>query len=989
MGGSYSVKTYAAGVNSEQTQKDVRVRGTVVDAYGDPVIGANVVEKGTTNGTVCDQTGAFSLNAKEGATLEISFIGYQKQEARVNGKDLNIVLAEDQQLLDDVVVVGYGTQRKADLTGAVVRADIKTMKNQPNSNLMQTLQGTVPGLNVGVSTKAGGTPSMSIRGNNTLAGNTDILIIVDGIIYTGSLTSINPEDVESIDVLKDASSTAVYGAQAANGVILITTKKGSEGKAKISFSSNLTLSNPTHNYRPMNRAEFLQQITDFHYDKAYTKESGYTVPDPNFNVLDYLPDSPMLGEDGLASLDYDWWGEGTQQGSLFENRVTVSGGIGNTTYYLSYGNTNQKGFIKNDDFKRHSVRVNLNTNIADWWKVGVQAFGSFVNQDGAEPDLGTLLHMCPLLSPYKEDGVTLNPYPFNTLDKNAFMGSECDDRERHNYFTGNVTSEIKLPIKGLVYHMNFGDNYRIDSHYYANPYDYSLQGEAYKTHAEYNDYTFDNFLTYSNKFGGHAIDATLLYGASMRQYNYSKAMGQGYTRMTLGYSSLEQATDQYASSDEWQEALNYQMARLNYRLLDRYLLTATVRRDGFSGFAANNKYAVFPSVSLGWVVSEEKWFKVPCVDYLKLRSGYGVSGNQTSRYKSLARVTSELQYVFGDGGTSVIGQKVSSLGNADLKWEKTAGVNLGVDFAAFNQRVSGSVEYYNTTTKDLLYDIAVPVATGFSSVASNIGKIANNGIEVTVTGKVIETNDFSWTITANLSHNTNKIKSLTGEDNDGDGKEDDNISSNLFIGHSIGTVYGYRVNGIYQLDDEIPAGYYAGNYRIEDINGDGEITTDDREILGRTEPALRFGIMNTLRYKNFSLSFFINSIQGGKDGYLAANSSSLNRSDNNKRWNHLSAYDYWSPSNPNATYARSIGSPKITPTVYEDRSFVRLQDVNLSYSFNKALIRKIGLSDLNVFMSGKNLLTFTKWHGWDPEAGSTYSGRPVMRSFSFGLNVTL
>ena len=653
---------------------------------------------------------------------------------------------------------------------------------------------------------------------------------------------------------------------------------------------------------------------------------------------------------------------------------------------LSYSNTDQRGFIVNDDFKRNSVRLNLNAEVAPWWKIGIQTFGAFVNQDGAEPGLWNLITQSPLIEPYDANG-KIKPYPFNTLDTNPFMGSDIDDYERHNYFFGNISSEIKLPLKGLVYRLNFGNNYRIDNHFQASQYGYNLQGEAYKEHTGYYDYTIDNILAYNATFGEHHI-ATLLYGASERKYDYTKALGQGFTRMTLGYNSLEQATTRYVYSDAWREALCYQMARVSYRLMDRYLITGTVRRDGFSGFAANNKYATFPSIALGWIISEESFFKIPWIDYLKLRGGYGISGNQTSRYKSLSTVASEIRYIFGDGGKPVIGQEISALGNNNLKWEKTAGINLGLDFTILGQRLTGSVEYYSTTTKDLLYDVAMPDITGFSKIASNLGKIKNKGFEFILTSKNIQTSDFKWTTSLNFSTNSNKIVTLTGEDNDGDGIEDDNISSNLFIGQPISAVYGYVVDGIYQLGDDIPAGFHPGNYRIVDMTGEGEITPEDRVILGKGDPAYRFGIMNTLEYKNFTLSFFINSVQGGKDGYLAANSSSLVRDQNNLRWNRISAWDYWSPRNPDAVYARSISTPKITPTVYEDRSFVRLQDVSLSYAFPKSITNKVGLSEIDLFFSGKNLLTFTKWHGWDPEAGSTYSGRPVMRSFSFGVSLT-
>ncbi|MCD8165082.1 MAG: TonB-dependent receptor [Bacteroides sp.] len=369
----------------------------------------------------------------------------------------------------------------------------------------------------------------------------------------------------------------------------------------------------------------------------------------------------------------------------------------------------------------------------------------------------------------------------------------------------------------------------------------------------------------------------------------------------------------------------------------------------------------------------------------------GISGNLTGRYASLSRVTTAPGYVFGDGGETVLRQQISSMANKNLKWEKTDGFNFGLDYNLFQNRLTGSLELYSTTTRDLLYNMTIPSLTGFSSVSSNIGKIRNQGIEFTFTSRNIVTKDFEWSTTFNISSNKNKILTLLGKDSDGDGKEDDLIASNLFIGKSTSAIYGYIVDGLWQLDDDIPAGYHPGNKKIRDVTGEGEITPDDRVIIGKGDPAYRFGIMNKLRYKNFSLSFFINSVQGGKNGYLGVNSSSLVRGDaNGRRWNKISemAADFWSPNNPGATYSRSINAGAIVPTTYQDRSFVRLQDINLSYQFPRQWIKVAGIENLDLFVSGKNLLTITNWKGWDPEANSNYEGRPVLRSFTFGLNVT-
>lgn len=974
-----------------QAQQNIRtsryeVKGQVTDSTGEPLVGATVIVVGTNTGTATDIDGNFQISVNGPATIRVTYVGYTSKEVNVTKPaTLDIKLEEDRNILEEVVVVGYGTARKIDLTGAVTRADMTSLKHSPNSNVLQALQGTVPGLNLGMSTSAGGSPSMSIRGTNTLGGNKDVLIVLDGMIYNSSLSSINPDDIESIDILKDASSTAVYGAQAANGVLLITTKRGTLGKPRISLTASYTFSNPTHNYRPMNRSEYVDHVKALYYDQAFTGPD-YLIPNPDFDVVSKIPDQPA--RDGYnAGNDYDWWGEGTQTGHMWETKVSLSGGSDVSDYFISYSYTDQAGFIKNDDFKRNSVRMNLNTHIAPWWKVGVQAFGSFVNQDGAEPDLGLLIHTNPLVTPYDANGNVV-PYPLQTLDSNPLMGYAFDDYERHNYFSGIVSSEIKFPLKGLAYRINFGNNYRIDKTYRANEYGYNLQGEAYKNFTDYYDWNLDNILYYNNEFGEHNIDATLLYGASKRKESGFQAKAQGFTRLTLGYESLEQGTNQYTYSSAWQETLNYQMARLSYRFKNRYLITGTVRRDGFSGFASNRKWATFPSVSVGWIVSDEPFFHIPAINYLKLRAGYGVSGNMTTRYKSQSQISSDIKYIFGDGGTPVIGQEVSKLGNDDLKWEKSKGFNFGLDYSLINQRLFGSIEYYMTTTHDLLYDMVIPTTTGFSVISSNVGEIRNRGFELSLTSKNVDTRNFCWNSTLTFSTNSNKIMRLTGEDNDHDGKEDDNVSSNLFIGHSIGTVYGYKIDGIYQLDDEIPEGFHPGNYKIVDTNDDGKITPDDRIILGKSEPTCRISLMNNLSYRNFHLSFLLNSVIGGKGSYLGSNSSSMIRDDNNLRWNHPAAVDYWSPSNPDGIYARSISSPKITPTRYENRTFLRLQDLNFSYTLPKPLLTRCNLSNLELFFSAKNLFTITGWHGNDPEANSTYWGRPVMRSFSFGVNVT-
>ncbi|RXK87388.1 TonB-dependent receptor [Filimonas effusa] len=980
----------------------IRISGKIVDDKGLPLAAISVVEKGTTNGVSTKEDGSYTINVKDGnAVLVITGVGYQAAEVAV--KDNNyarITLVSVENRLDEVVVIGYGTQKKRDLTGAVISANIKDFEKSPNTNIVQSLQGTVPGLNIGQVTSAGGTPSISIRGRNTISGNTNVLIVLDGIVYENSLSSINPADIESIDVLKDASATAVYGAQAANGVLLITSKKGKAGKARINLSSSYSFQSPTKNYSTMNRGQYLMFLKNLMWNKAYTAASDYTKEDPTFKMTDYLTVKSTMNPDGsIVDTDFDWWGAATRQGSILDNRVSISGGTDAISYLLSYGNTNQKNFLRNDNFKRNSVRANLEAKIRPWWKVGIQASGSFANQDGVEPILWTLYTMNPLVTPYKADG-TLNPFPMENAAGNPLMGTGVTDQERHNYLIGNVYSEIQLPVKGLSYRINYGNNYTINNSYQSDPYGNSQTGLAFKDISIYYNYTLDNIVNYNKEVGRHGIGATLVYGARASNYSQTRAESRNFSRLTLGYNSLELGTNQFAYSDANDNSALYQMARINYRYDNKYLLTATVRRDGFSGFAANQKNAIFPSVALAWVISDERFFKIPAVNYLKLRGGYGISGNLTSSYSSLAKVSTGAGYIFGDAGSTVIRQELSSMENPDLKWEKTGGYNIGLDFRLFNDRVKGTIDAYRTKTSDLLYDVSIPTITGFSSIKSNVGNVQNRGIEFTVTTDNIVNHDFEWSTTFNISANRNKVLELTGSG--------DLITSGLFIGKSLGAIYGYKIDGIYQVKDQIPTGYAIGNYKIHDITGEGEISEADRTILGKTDPAYRFGIMNKFSYKGVSLFFFINSVQGGKDGYLGENYAWLIQDNTARMNNHLNEFtkNIWSPSNPDGIYSASPTAGKIQPIRYEDRSFVRLQDVSLAYDLPKKIVTLIGVQNVNLYVTGKNLLTFTKWHGWDPEAnygtvtpigrtstidksGNDYEGRPVMRSFTLGINISL
>ncbi|MVN91242.1 SusC/RagA family TonB-linked outer membrane protein [Mucilaginibacter aquatilis] len=982
-------------INEPKLPQGVEIKGKVIDSNGDPLPGVTVQVKGSKIATQTDVAGAFTISpANANQVLVFSMIGYETQEVALGGQaNINVTMKPSLNSLNDVVVVGYGTQKKADVTGSVVRANLDDFRNSPTTNVANLLQGTTPGLNVGQVNRAGSTPNISIRGTNTLGGNSNVLIILDGVQYTGSLTSINPDDIASIDVLKDASATAVYGAQAANGVLLITSRKGVAGKTKISFSTQYATQSPSNGLKPMRREEYLEKIRDLFYDQAYLAPD-YTQPNPAFNIANVVDPSMRDAQGNISPYDFNWYKEGTRTGYIFDNQLSLSGGSEKVTFLLSGSYTKNIGFIRNDDFRRKSLRSNIETKATDWLTVGLQAFGSFVNEDGVEPGLGNLRTFSPLVRSQDDNGnFIINPYNSNLT--NPFLSYQADDFDRHNYFFANIYANVQLPVKGLSYKLTYGNNYRLDQKFISNRYDANLTGQASKEHTVYYDYTLDNILTYNRTFGKHNIVGTLLYGSVERKNDYTRAYATVFDRITLGYNNLEQGLNRFAISNAYKESLSYQMARLNYSYDSKYLLTATVRRDGFSGFAENYKSAIFPSVSAGWDVARESFFKVDWVDNLKLTVGYGVVGNQTSRYSSLPRVEvlPGYQYIFGDGGTTQFGQQVNSLPNPNLRWERTQGINVGLDFALLKSRLSGRVEYYKTRTTDLLYNVNIPLITGFNQILTNIGQLNNSGVELLLNSRNVSSNKFQWNSTLSFARNVNKIVKLLGDFN-GDGREDDLPQSGLFIGKPSSVIYDYQTNGIWQLTDQIPAGYSPGTYRIVDQNGDGIINNaNDRTILGAGAPSFRASLLNTFKYGNFTLSVFLNSVYGGDKNYLATNTPRMVRNDNTIRDNYFSGTDFWSPRNPDGKYPRSIVTSTISPSYYQNRSFLRLQDVSLSYRFTGKLIERMNVQNISLFVSGRNLATWTNWEGWDPESddsnrGLSSEGRPVLRGYSVGLNVT-
>ncbi len=991
------------------------ISGTITDNDEQPLPGANIVEKGTSNGTQTDFDGNFSLTVQnENAILIVSYLGFITQEVAVNNqKNITVALKEDAAKLDEVVVIGYGTQKKSDVTGAVAKADLETFRDQGNTSIVQSLQGSVAGLNVGISNQAGGDVNFSVRGQNNLGGDPSAnapLVVVDGIVFRGTLQDINPDDVQSINVLKDASSTAIYGSQASNGVILVTTRTGKgsgigTGKPTFNYSTRYSFKEDANRLTYGSGEDFLNQKRAFKWDEAFPQGNNYN---PNYNPVADLDPQEVAGYNNGTNVD--WQDILTRSGFVNNHNLSISGSTNNVTYFVSGSFLENEEVIKGDNYSKITGRINLELKLNNWLKIGTNSFVTSADYSGIELNRAAYT-FSPFAAAYDDDGNIIEKVTERFGNSTLLTENDLDDDKRTHLNTTLYTI-IDIPwIKGFSYRINYNNSTRTRKHnqfLYKTP---DRVSQGFKKLFFNKDWTMDHILSYNKTFKDvHNLNLTAVYGREERYIEYTESTGTNFSNELLGFNDLSLAGTLDIQSDAEEESSLYQMGRVNYNYDNKYFLTGTVRRDGFSGFGKNNKFAIFPSFAVGWSISNEHFFESlsDVVSNLKLRLSYGQSGNRAlPRYSTLAKVDQNNAYVFGDGGTTVGGQFTSTIAAPNLKWETTTGINVGLDFTILNNRISGNVEYYNSDTEDILINIDIPSLNGFSEAAANLGKVHNTGLEFTINSTNISTDNFQWSSTVNFSTNKNEVVSVLGKDDDGDGIEDDLPNSGFFIGEQLGAIYDYQIdpnNPIYQIgDSDISGVFEPGFYRIVDQNGGGISLTDDRIILGSTDPAYRFSVTNAFRYKNFKLSVFINSIQGGKNGYLGNNSYwRVAQWDNGGRGkvNGLlpKIVDYWTPDNPNSEYPSlrydNVGA-EFEAKAFKDRSFVRLQDISLSYSFDHSLLEKFGIKSLTLVASGKNLATWTKWKGIDPEAvdqdgnavGISYQ-RPVTRSYTLGLNLS-
>ena len=979
------------------------VQGTVSSALNQQALaGVTVQVKGTANGTATDGDGHYVLSGVEPAdSLIFSFIGFTEKTVAVGGSStVDVELTPGVSSLDEVIVVGYGTARKKDLTGSVARVDMADKDNNANVNLIQSLAGASPGLNIEQGGGASGEASISIRGQKSLSGSVQPLIVVDGAIFYGNINDINPADIESVDILKDASAAAVYGRRSANGVMIVNTKKGSSGKSVFSLSMYTGFQGMTNNpVRVMNGDEFALRLLDWNWERdVYNwyatdpKSADGRPPRPDATdretVASFLT-TPEEKKNYLAGKETDWVDAVLRPAPMQNYNLSLQGGTDKgIQYYLSGSFSDIKGIQKNDQFKRTTVHSNLSDQVTDWLKVGLNATYSYRDNSGLPASLGVAKVASPL---------QLN-HPVGTEGYEIYLGGELyqpypliytyvDNSDIRTNLFSIGTIDIKVPwIKGLNYTLRYSRSHSAedDNSFYSKETINGVDnnGKAVKNPSEETNWILDNIIDYSNTFGDHHVGATLLFSREKRTGSSSTLSATDFGIASLGYNDMALGQFPEVASTAYEENSISYMARVNYSYRSKYLLTGTVRRDGYSGFSPNHKWSTFPSIALGWVLTEEPFLEDKGF-YLKLRLSYGVNGNQgIGRYASFSRM-STYDYVYG--GESAIGIYPTVLGNKALTWEKTGAANVGFDFSFLQSRIRGTVDVYKGKTQDVLVQRQIPRASGYTSVWSNLSEIANKGINFEVSSINIR-GLFNWTTHFNFSLNRNKILKLYGNGGDKD------VGNAWFVGEPVQSIYDYKILGVWQekalFAGEIYDGWYPGEFKYADLNADGQIgPADDRTIIGYESPSYRFSIGNSLSYKNFVLTIFINSIQGGKNYYRANNFAMVNSDYRFAfRKNTPAINAYWRPDRPTSNTTGIYNVPPVESGVYQSRSFVRLQDISLSYSLPDALLEKADIHSAQVYVSSKNPYVWTKWQGWDPETGT--SNTPLMRNLILGLRLS-
>jgi TonB-linked SusC/RagA family outer membrane protein len=1038
------------------SQQSKTITGNVTGTDNAPIPGVTVLVKGTTNGTVTDIDGNYTLsNVHENSTIAFSFVGLKTQEIAVaNQTSINVVMETDAIGLDEVVAIGYGTARKKDLTGSVVNVNAEELIKYQPSNVQDMLRSAVPGLKVGYSTSAKNTPEFEIRGANTIKADVDDdideeaianrpLIVLDGVIFNGDIAEINVNDIETVDVLKDASAASIYGSRASNGVIVFTTKKGSTGKPTISASAKLgivtrgkhleafkagdevftwlTDMNESINsltQEPWSRYDKYENVPD-EYQNDWLEANGIpgeTNPDAIATAwLDAFGFEPNEKENYLLGRSFDWDDLLFQTGIRQDYDLSVSGRNDYVSYYWSLGYIDNESVQLGESFSTITSRLNLDVKATRFLNLGINA--SFAYQDEGDEPIGNggYYTSSPYDSPwenivYNENIPTIgdlpNKYPREYLKTagagsnrgNPFLNPAYITRQYDRYrIFPTMYAKLSLPF-GITLTSNFTTRFDFRKRLYyedsANPR-YNHGGLVRREHNQTYEWQSDNILNWSKEFGEHRFDVTGLINSERNKMWYTRAEASnfsptealGFHGIAFGLIPTTASTDEVITRD----AL---MGRVNYAYGNRYNLSASVRRDGYSRFGSEKKHATFPSVSAAWTLTNENFMdnRPGWLSFLKLRASWGINGNSSGLGSYAAYATlSNNKYLNYDNGYFIAPYLyIDRMANPNLAWEKNQAYNFGLDYGLWDGRIRGSLDVYMSKTTDLLLDKKLPVVTGFELITTNVGSLKNRGVDLSVNTINIENSDFKWTSNLNLSYNTNEIVSLTGEkvattDENGNTvmKEPDDIDNGWFIGENKDVIWDYELDGVYQMGEEEEAakfGLYPGDFRMVDQNKDGVLNSKDKVFQGKTSPPWYLTLTNNFEYKGFDLGVILLA----KLGYKGETIEPFNNRQEyikNHNWYNL---PYWTPNNPINSAAR-INSIRLGDAhVYQSRTYLRIQNISLGYNIPSDILEVIRVTRARVAFSVENAAVFTKWKEGDPE-----SMREMPRVFSFSINFSL
>lgn len=1002
------------------------ITGIVSDKSGAPLAGVNIVAAGTAVGVISGADGRYSIDVPlDAKSLTFSFIGMETQDIEIGTRaSINVTMLESAIGLEEVVVVGYGTQKRSDITGSVVSVSNAQITAQPVNNVFESLQGKAAGVDITTALRPGELGKISIRGARSLTASNSPLYVVDGIpiMSNSGIETLNEQDIESIEILKDASATAIYGSRGANGVVLVTTKRGTDGQFQLNYSGSLTNQDMVWRSQYMDVDEFMTfSRWGAYYASPTTRVPGNAPTLANDGTINYFTAEPTAWQniqkgwaggtwDPSKVETFDWMGQVTQPNFTQEHTLSASGGTKTMKAYGSVGYLNNQGTTKGQQYKRYTLRTNVELNPKDWITFGAGVNGSWQYQDYGQSATGGSSNVTsdliaaaariePYSLPYDADGNRIvhpggKARVWNVIDEWKYSTNQRETLR----VLGSLFTEIKLPLKGLRYRMNFGPDFRFYRNGYYND-SKSIVREGSASNASISNtkdfsYTIDNLLYYDNKFGAHTISATLLQTASKWTTERSIISAQGVEVASQLWNSLGSLSQTsitkygYVYSIDGvypfeERQLESYMARVNYNYNNKYLLTLSGRWDGASQLAEGNKWAFFPSAAIAWRLDQESFLKgITWLDQLKLRLGVGTVGNAAVALYSTKGAITQVTIPFGTG-TETGYTLTSAVANQNLGWEKTTQYNLATDFSFLKGRVNGTIEAYKSFTTDLLLTVALPSVSGYTSTIANIGKTSNRGIDITINSNIVDKSGFSWNINATAAWQKDKIESLMN------GKED-MVGNNWFIGQSIGIIYDYEKIGIWQDTPEDQAEmakfnangsqFAPGKIKVKDQNGDYRIDGNyDRVIIGNTRPRWTLGLTNTFSYKGIELSAFLT----GRLKYMSGVGESLTGMYGDQRM-----LDYWTPDNTNAEYQRPFmseaGGDTYAGTYYKDDSWIKIRNISLGYPLPKSLLSKVKISSLKVYAQIQNAgMLWSRNNFRDSEYGTLYYNR----GYVFGINV--